>query len=108
MLQPEPVSELASGKGLVDKRLVTLSDSQVLLFRLFVGHPDRTNIDHKLDIEGIVTLDDPPDDTDIRNIESLVLYIVLDNLLHVPLMVSVVLTVVQLKRNASSHVGDGE
>ena len=85
-----------------------LSDSQVHLLRLFIGHPDRTNIDHKLDIEDIVTFDDPPDDTDIGDIESLVFFIILDNLLQVPFVVSVVLTVVQYKRDAYPHVGDGE
>src|ERR1700690_4495170 len=95
MLKPEPVSGFALGKGLVDKRLVMLSDSSISSDNLFVGHPDRGDIDHKLDIEDVVTFYDPPDDTDIGNIESLVFCIIVDNLLQVPFVVTIILTVVQ-------------
>src|SRR5664279_4294153 len=108
MLKPESVSGFALGKGLVDNGLVMFSDSQVLLFHLFVGHSDRTNIDHKLGIEYVVTLDDPADDTDIGDIESLVLFIVIDNLLQIPFVVTVVFAIVQHKRDGYPHGGDGE
>ena len=56
-----------------------IGNGKVFFRHPIIRHPYWTDIDHKLGLEDIVTLNDPPDYTDIGDIGSTVFRIVVDN-----------------------------
>src|SRR5674476_764981 len=83
-----------------------MGNGHVLLCNSIISHSNRTDVHNELGIKDIPALDNPQDYTDIGNVSSTVLCVVVNDLLQIPFVISVILAVVSHKGNDYSHVGD--